>query len=261
MDRLKAKKHWGQHFLHDKNIAQKIVASLSKDAKTLVEIGPGWGILTALLIQQYADLYLVEVDPVLVAHLRRIYPSLQERVITADFLQLSLTQLGSEPLAIIGNFPYNISSPLFFKVLAHRQQIQEVVGVVQKEVAIRLTAPSGSRGCGVLSILLQAFYNLEYLFTIQPKASIPPPKVYSAVIRLRRNSTQQLDCDEALFFRVVKMGFQQRRKVLRNALKSLLPTTKPTLLLLDKRAEQLTVADFVALTQQIALSNSKLSAD
>lgn len=251
MNHLKAKKHWGQHFLCDKNIAQKIVASLSKDIETLIEVGPGRGILTAGLVQRYTNLYLIEVDPTLAAHLRQIYPSLQKRIITTNFLQLALTQLHSGPLAIIGNFPYNISSPLFFKVLAHRQQVQEVVGVVQKEVAERLTAPSGSRSCGMLSVLLQAFYSLEYLFTICPKASVPSPKVHSAVIRLRRNDTRQLDCDEKLFFKVVKTGFQQRRKTLRNALKTLLPTTTQALPLLHKRAEQLTVADFIALTQRI----------
>lgn len=252
MNCLKAKKRWGQHFLHDKNIAQKIVTALSRDTKTLIEVGPGRGVLTAWLVQQHADLYLVEVDPELAAYLRKIYPLLQERIITADFLQLALSALHSGPLAIIGNFPYNISSSLFFKVLTHRQQVQEVVGVVQKEVAERLTAPSGSRKCGMLSVLLQAFYSLEYLFTIPPKASVPPPKVSSAVIRLRRNSIQQLDCDEEWFCRVVKTGFQQRRKTLRNALKTLLPTNlQQACPLLDKRAEQLTVAEFVALTQLI----------
>ena len=246
-----AKKYWGQHFLHDKNIAQKIVAALSKKTQTLIEVGPGLGILTALLVQQYADLYLVEVDPELAAHLKQIYPSLQERVIVADFLQLALAQIRSGPVTIIGNFPYNISSPIFFQVLTHRQQVQEVVGMIQKEVAKRLVAQPGSKVYGMLSVLLQAFYDLEYLFTVRPQVFAPPPKVQSAVIRLRRNSTWQLDCDEKLFFQVVKAGFQQRRKTLCNALQPLLPAKKQALPLLNKRAEQLAVADFVALTLAI----------
>lgn len=246
-----AKKYWGQHFLHDKNIAQKIVAALSKKTQTLIEVGPGLGILTALLVQQYADLYLVEVDPELAAHLKQIYPSLQERVIVADFLQLALAQIRSGPVTIIGNFPYNISSPIFFQVLTHRQQVQEVVGMIQKEVAKRLVAQPGSKVYGMLSVLLQAFYDLEYLFTVRPQVFAPPPKVQSAVIRLRRNSTWQLDCDEKLFFQVVKAGFQQRRKTLCNALQPLLPAKKQALPLLNKRAEQLAVADFVALTRAI----------
>ena len=251
MIRLIAKKYWGQHFLHDKNIAQKIVAALSKKTQTLIEVGPGLGILTALLVQQYADLYLVEVDPELAAHLKQIYPSLQERVIVADFLQLALAQIRSGPVTIIGNFPYNISSPIFFQVLTHRQQVQEVVGMIQKEVAKRLVAQPGSKVYGILSVLLQAFYDLEYLFTVRPQVFTPPPKVQSAVIRLRRNSTWQLDCNEKLFFQVVKAGFQQRRKTLCNALQPLLPAKKQALPLLNKRAEQLAVADFVALTRAI----------
>lgn len=246
-----AKKYWGQHFLRDKNIAQKIVAALGKHTQPLIEVGPGTGILTALLVQQYPDLYLVEVDPALAAHLKKTYPSLRERILQADFLQLALDQLWPGPVAIIGNFPYNISSQIFFKVLAHRQQVQEVVGMLQQEVAERLVAQPGSKVYGLLSVLLQAFYDLEYLFTVKPQVFAPPPKVRSVVIRLRRNSTLQLDCDEKRFFQVVKAGFQQRRKMLRNALKPLLPAASLHLPLLDKRAEQLTVADFVALTQAI----------
>ena len=252
MTQFTAKKYWGQHFLHDKNIAQKIVAALSKEPQTLVEVGPGTGILTALLVKQYPDLYLVEVDPALAAQLQQTYPSLQERIIRADFRKLALAQLGSRPMTVMGNFPYNISSQIFFKVLEQRQQVQEVVAMVQQEVAARLVAQPGSKVYGILSVLLQAFYDLEYLFTVGPQVFVPPPKVQSAVIRLRRNSTWQLDCDESLFFRVVKTGFQQRRKMLRNALKPLLPATKQALPLLDKRAEQLAVADFVALTRLIA---------
>jgi 16S rRNA (adenine1518-N6/adenine1519-N6)-dimethyltransferase len=250
---ITAKKWLGQHFLQDKSIAHKIVSALSKKPNTIVEVGPGTGILTELLAKQKdLNLYLVEVDPGLVAHLKQAYPALRDRIIGADFLKLALTQLHSGPLALIGNFPYNISSQIFFKVLEHRQQVYEVVGMIQKEVAERLVAKSGSKVCGILSILLQAFYDLEYLFTVGPQVFSPAPKVQSAVIRLRRNDTLRLDVDEKLFFRVVKAGFQQRRKTLRNALKPLLPVTQQPSLLLEKRAEQLTVADFVTLTKYIA---------
>jgi 16S rRNA (adenine1518-N6/adenine1519-N6)-dimethyltransferase len=250
-----AKKYLGQHFLRDKNIAHKIVGALSKGPRTVVEVGPGTGVLTEILVQQKdLMLYLVEVDLDLVSYLRETYPSLQDRIIAADFLKLAFSQFWRGPVAIIGNFPYNISSQIFFKVLEHRHQVHEVVGMIQKEVAERLTAKPGSKTYGVLSVLLQAFYHLEYLFTVGPQVFAPPPKVMSAVIRLRRNSILQLDSDEKLFFKVVKAGFQQRRKTLSNALKPLLPATKRApLCLLTKRAEQLTVADFVTLTKYIAI--------
>lgn len=254
MARFTAKKHLGQHFLHDKNIAQKIVNSISQPPQTLVEIGPGTGILTGLLAPKYPGLYLVEVDTSLASYLQQTYPALQERIIIADFLQLPLSQITEGPLTIIGNFPYNISSQIFFKVLAHRQQVQEVVAMIQQEVAARFAAGPGSKTYGILSVLLQAFYELEYLFTVGPQVFSPPPKVQSAVVRLRRNSTVKLDCDEKRFFTVVKTGFQQRRKTLRNALKPLLPPAPSVPIpFLDQRAEQLSVADFVALTRAISL--------
>lgn len=250
------KKHLGQHFLHDKNIARKIVRAIDQPPETLVELGPGPGILTELLVAQYPNLYLVEIDTALAAHLQQAYPSLQERIIIADFLQLPLTQITPGPLTLIGNFPYNISSQIFFKVLDHRQQVREVVAMIQHEVAARLVAPPGSKTYGILSVLLQAFYDLTYLFGVPPQVFSPPPKVQSAVIRLRRNDTIALDCDESLFFRVVKAGFQQRRKTLRNALKALLPPAPDVPLpFLHQRAEQLSVADFVALTQAISSAN------
>jgi 16S rRNA (adenine1518-N6/adenine1519-N6)-dimethyltransferase len=257
MTRFIAKKYWGQHFLQDKNIAHKIVSALSKELQTIVEVGPGTGVLTELLVQQQdRELYLIEVDLDLATYLKQTYPLLQDRIIVADFLKLGLAQLRHGPMAIIGNFPYNISSQIFFKVLEHRQQVHEVVGMIQKEVADRFVAKPGSKAYGILSVLLQAFYGLEYLFTVKPQVFTPPPKVLSAVIRLRRNNTLQLDCDENLFFRVVKAGFQQRRKMLHNALKPLLPPAakQPFPLLLAKRAEQLTVTDFVVLTNYIAES-------
>ena len=254
MTHFTAKKHLGQHFLHDKNIAQKIVNSLRKPPQTLVEIGPGTGILTALLAPKYPNLYLVEVDTSLAAYLQQTYPALQERIMTANFLTLPLEQITQGPLSLIGNFPYNISSQIFFKVLAYRQQVQEVVAMIQQEVAMRWVAPPGSKTYGILSVLLQAFYELEYLFTVGPHVFSPPPKVQSAVIRLRRSATKTLSCDEKLFFSLVKASFQQRRKTLRNALKPLLPpTSRVPIPFLDQRAEQLSVADFVALTQAISL--------
>jgi len=250
---LIAKKYWGQHFLRDKNIARKIVDALSKRPQTIVEVGPGKGILTELLIQQKdLDLYLVEIDTTLVAYLKQTYPAAKDRIIEADFLKLALTQLHQGSMAIVGNFPYNISSQIFFKVLEYRQQVNEVVGMIQKEVAERIVAKPGSKVYGILSVLLQAFYDLEYLFTVGSKVFTPPPNVQSAVIRLRRNSTLKLDVDEKLFFSVVKAGFQQRRKTLRNALKPLLSAISSTSPLLAQRAEQLSVADFVALTKYIA---------
>lgn len=255
MTLLTAKKCLGQHFLLDKNIAQRIVDTISKKPQTLLEIGPGTGVLTELLVQQKdIALYLVEVDTELVSYLKQTYPELQDRIIAADVLKLAFANLWRGNMTIIGNFPYNISSQILFKVLEHRQQIDEVVGMIQQEVAERLVAKPGSKVYGILSVLLQAFYNLEYCFTVEPQAFSPSPKVRSAVVRLRRNSTLQLGCDETLFFRVVKAGFQQRRKMLRNALKSLLPINKKAPLpLLAQRAEQLTIADFVALTDYIAI--------
>lgn len=247
-----AKKYLGQHFLQDKALAQKIVNSLSNKHHTLIEVGPGTGILTELLVQQEnLNLYLVEVDTDLANYLRKIYPQLENRIITANFLTFPCDQLGNQSMAIIGNFPYNISSQLFFKILTHRQQIHEVVGMVQKEVAERLIANPKTKAYGMLSVFLQAFYDLEYLCTVEPTVFRPPPKVHSAVIRLCRNTRPQLRCDEATFFHIVRAGFQQRRKTLRNALKSRLPVNKRSSPLLSQRAEALTVADFVALTNYI----------
>lgn len=248
MIRFIAKKHLGQHFLHDKNIAQKIVSAIVHPPKTLVELGPGTGILTDLLVEKYPQLYLVEVDSSLAAYLQQKHPALGNRIIIADFLKLSLAQITQGSFTLIGNFPYNISTQIFFKILAHRHQVKEVVAMIQQEVATRFVAQPGSKTYGILSVFLQAFYDLEYLFTVGPQVFSPPPKVHSAVIRLRRNATAVLDCNEKLFFKIVKAGFQQRRKTLRNALKGLLPPIS-SIPFLDQRAEQLNVANFVALTK------------
>ena len=259
MPPLIAKKHLGQHFLQDKAIACKIVSALRRNTRAVIEVGPGLGILTTLLVQQaHQALHLIEIDARLVADLHKRYPSLRKRIIKDDFLQVDLAALFPGTIAIIGNFPYNISSQIFFKVLAHRQQVTEVVGMVQREMALRLVARPGNKVYGLLSVLLQAFYDLDYLFTVAPQVFTPPPKVWSAVVHLRRNDTVRLQCNEDLFFKVVKAGFAQRRKTLRNALSAFFPSNKLPLQLLSKRAEQLEVADFVALTNCIQHQNQVL---
>ena len=256
MDSVKAKKHLGQHFLADANIARKIVESLRlPDGVTeVLEIGPGMGVLTGTLLQNPAyRTSVVEIDRDSVAYLGKHFPALEDRIYSQDFLKMNLGQLYNEqPISIIGNFPYNISSQIYFQVLAHRGQVREVVGMIQKEVADRLAEGPGSKTYGILSVLLQAYYTIDYLFTVPPHVFNPPPKVQSAVIRLTRNTTEKLDCDEVLFFKVVKQAFSTRRKTLRNALKPFgMPAEATTDALFDKRAEQLSVADFVGLTRHV----------
>lgn len=260
MKGVRAKKHLGQHFLKDQNIAQKIVESLSghKNYQNLLEIGPGTGVLSNFLIDKGEyELLFMDVDQESIDYLQNQYPELKEKIIKEDFLRIDLGHYYKEPFGIIGNFPYNISSQIFFKVLEYRHQIPEVVGMIQKEVAERIAAKEGSKTYGILSVLLQAFYDIEYLFSVPPNVFNPPPKVTSAVLRLKRNETETLACDEKLFFRVVKQGFNNRRKTLRNALKSFdLSTEIKSLDLLNQRAEQLTVNDFVELTNHIANGES-----
>ena len=256
MNTVRPKKHLGQHFLTDPNIARNIVGALQlpDDVRQVLEIGPGMGVLTQYLLQNPAyETSVVEIDTESVAYLKVHYPALADRIYATDFLKQSLsTMFPDQPLAIIGNFPYNISSQIFFAVLNNRQQVREVVGMIQKEVAQRLAEPPGSKTYGILSVLLQAFYKIDYLFTVPPHVFVPPPKVESAVVRLTRNDTLQLDCDEKLFFRVVKQAFQTRRKTLRNALKPFgMPAEATTDAIFEKRAEQLGVADFVKLTQHV----------
>jgi 16S rRNA (adenine1518-N6/adenine1519-N6)-dimethyltransferase len=249
MSIVKPKKHLGQHFLKDENIARKIVDSLGDSVRNVLEVGPGMGVLTKhLLTKGYNDLRVAEIDTESVVYLQHHYPSLH--IIEGDFLQLDLSELYQEPMAIIGNFPYNISSQIFFKVLDHRNLVTEVVGMVQKEVAERIAAPPGSKTYGILSVLLQAWYDIDYLFTVHEHVFTPPPKVKSAVIRLKRNTTDFLGCDERFFFALVKTAFNQRRKTLRNAIRSMTPEgfQHP---FLDKRAEQLSVSEFVELVISI----------
>ena len=254
MAKVKPKKYLGQHFLKDKNIARNIVNALSfaDHYQTIVEVGPGRGVLTEWLVQKTSHaLYLVEVDTELVAYLRKTHVLLNKNIIAHDFLQLDLDSLWkNQSIAIIGNFPYNISSQIFFKIMSYRHKVHEVVCMIQKEVAERITAKPGNKTYGIPSVLLQAFYNIEYLFTVEPHVFIPPPQVQSAVVRLQRNTVKQLDCNEVLFLQLVKAGFQNRRKMLRNALKHFkLPLEVVGLAMLSKRAEQLSVADFVLIAK------------
>jgi 16S rRNA (adenine1518-N6/adenine1519-N6)-dimethyltransferase len=255
MSLVRAKKHLGQHFLTDKNIAAKIVDSLRPENSysQILEVGPGMGILSDFLLQK-AELqtYLIDIDTESYEFLQKKYPDLGERLINDDFLEMDFSKVFKEPFGIIGNFPYNISSQILFKVLDNRQQVVEVVGMFQKEVAERCSAKPGSKEYGILSVFLQAYYKVEYLFTVKAGVFNPPPKVLSAVIRLRRNDSAQLNCDEKLFWQVVKAGFNQRRKTLRNALSSLINKEKMTDdATLDLRAERLSVDDFVNLTNKI----------
>jgi len=255
MSLVRAKKHLGQHFLTDKNIASKIVDSLRPENKysQVLEVGPGMGILSDFLLQKpELQTYLIDIDTESYEFLQKKYPQLGERLINNDFLEMDFSAVFKEPFGIIGNFPYNISSQILFKVLDNRQQVVEVVGMFQKEVAERCSAKAGSKEYGILSVFLQAYYKVEYLFTVKAGVFNPPPKVLSAVIRLTRNETGQLDCDEKLFWQVVKAGFNQRRKTLRNALSSLINKEKMTdEPMLDLRAERLSVGDFVNLTNRI----------
>lgn len=250
---VRPKKALGQHFLTDENIAKKIVDSLSEKGN-LVEVGPGKGVLSKYLIQD-PDLntYLIETDVESVEYLEEHYPEYVERIISADFLKHPLEDVfGEEKFNIIGNFPYNISTQIFFKVLDYRSQVDECVGMIQKEVAERIASKPGNKTYGILSVLLQAFYSIEYLFTVNEGVFFPPPRVKSAVIRLKRNNVTALDCDEKLFFKVVKAGFNQRRKTLRNSLKAFeMEQNDQIKELLTLRAERLTVDDFVVLTQAI----------
>lgn len=256
MTTVRAKKHLGQHFLTDSNTAAKIVSALRPELGycTVLEVGPGMGILSDVLLNN-ADYqtWLIDVDAESVQFLRTKYPEVGDRLIHGDFLTLDFSTHFHDTLAIIGNFPYNISSQILFKILDERQRVVEVVGMFQKEVAERCTAQPGSKTYGILSVFIQAYYHVEYLFTVKAGAFNPPPKVLSGVIRLTRNEVAALDCDEKLFWRVVKTAFNQRRKTVRNALSALLPKDRmgenP---LYELRAERLSVADFVQLTNQLA---------
>jgi 16S rRNA (adenine1518-N6/adenine1519-N6)-dimethyltransferase len=250
---VRPKKHLGQHFLKDLNIARKIVDALPVNGNSVLEVGPGTGVLTQYLIQEQPKLMVIDVDTESIEYLKKEFPTLGDKIIEGDFLKLSLATLADGQWSIIGNFPYNISSQIFFKVLEQRHLVTEVVGMIQKEVAQRIASPPGSKEYGILSVLLQAYYDIKLLFSVPPGVFQPPPKVNSAVLSLTRNTVLALPCDEKLFVTVVKTAFQQRRKTLRNALKSLhLPASLQQHELLDKRAERLGVNDFVFLTNALA---------
>ena len=251
---VRAKKHLGQHFLKDENIAKKIADSLTlKGYKNILEIGPGMGVLTKYLLEKDITTYVIEIDPESVEYLQANYLNLAPRIIEKNFLKYDLNEVfNQEPFAIIGNFPYNISTQIVFKTLEMRHQIPEFSGMFQKEVAQRICEKEGSKAYGILSVLTQAFYDAEYLFTVPPSVFNPPPKVDSGVLRLTRKEHFDLPCDEKLFFRVVKTAFQQRRKTLRNSLKTFnLSNNLKANVIFGKRPEQLSVDSFIELTQLI----------
>ncbi len=246
---VRPKKHLGQHFLNDPNIARKI-AALADKAEKVCELGPGTGMLTRFLLESdnLQKLVLVEIDEESVTHLNDHFADEQLDIIQADFLKTDLSTFFGEPFTLIGNFPYNISSQIFFKVLKQKELVDEVVCMIQKEVADRIVSPPGNKTYGILSVLLQAWYNIEYCFTVNENVFIPPPRVKSAVIKLSRIEENKFDCDEKLFFNVVKTAFNQRRKTLRNALRPLLPEDFSKIPYLDKRAEQLDTFQFAEIT-------------
>lgn len=250
---VKPKKHLGQHFLKDAFVAQRIAKSLEGgDYKHVVEIGPGTGVLTQYLLQREEKTWLVEIDAESVTYLQRHFPLEKGQLIEGDFLQLPIAQVFPEPFALIGNYPYNISSQIIFKALEHRDLIPEIGGMFQKEVAERLVADPGSKTYGIISVFCALWYEREYLFTVEPEVFNPPPKVKSGVIRMKRRDLTDTPFDEKLLRTVVKMAFNQRRKTLRNALKSLtLEPSEKLSNLLGKRAEQLSPQEFVFLTNSV----------
>lgn len=251
---VRPKKQLGQHFLTDLSIAQRIADSLRGDRnKATLEVGPGMGVLTQFLLKRTdMTLYAAEVDGESVDYLKEHMPQLGDRLIYGDFLRMNLAEQFPEGVNIIGNFPYNISSQIFFKVLEYKDLVPEVVGMLQREVAVRLAEPPGSKDYGILSVFLQAYYDIEYLFTVSEQVFNPPPKVKSGVIRLTRNGVKQLDCDEKLFFRLVKGTFNQRRKTIRNSLRAAFPGVEGEHPLFGERPEQLSVAQFVDLTNWLS---------
>lgn len=253
-DQVRAKKHLGQHFLKDENIAKKIADTLTLQGyKDVLEIGPGMGVLTKYLLKRDIKTHVIEIDTESVEYLKNNYLNLSDRIYEKDFLKYDLTKVfKDQPFAIIGNFPYNISSQIVFKALDMRHQIPEFSGMFQKEVAQRICSKEGSKIYGILSVLTQAFYDADYLFTVRPSVFNPPPKVDSGVLLLKRKENFKLPCDEALFFKVVKTGFQQRRKTLRNSLKTLnLSDNLKANTIFGQRPEQLSVSQFIELTSLI----------
>lgn len=252
---VKPKKHLGQHFLNDHNIARKIAYSLNADDDEVIfEVGPGTGILTQYLLERFSGrLILFEIDKDSIPVLLSRFPQLSDSIVHHDFLKIEMNEYSSGKIAIIGNFPYNISSQILFKILENRNQVREVVCMLQKEVARRISSPPGSKDYGILSVLLQAYFTAEYLFTVGEMVFYPPPKVKSGVIRLTRNSRVAEDFDPELFRKIVKTAFNQRRKTLNNSLRSILGDKKLEEGLGMKRAENLTVEDYLNLTRELKI--------
>ncbi|HBR11005.1 MAG TPA: 16S rRNA (adenine(1518)-N(6)/adenine(1519)-N(6))-dimethyltransferase [Chryseobacterium sp.] len=249
---VRAKKHLGQHFLTDQNIAGKIVDSLSFEGyNKVLEVGPGMGVLTKFLLQKEAEIYVAEIDQESIVYLKEHYPKLEAQHFVGDFLKINIPEVFGEELAVIGNFPYNISSQILFKIIDNFQYIPEMSGMFQKEVAERTAAKPRTKDYGILSVLVQAYYDVEYLFTVHENVFNPPPKVKSGVIRMTRNLKPGLTGNEILFKQIVKAGFGQRRKKMSNSLKVLgIPEAIKSHAFLDIRAEELSVADFITFTQE-----------
>jgi len=254
MEKVKAKKHLGQHFLNDESIAAAIANTLNFEGyDNVLEIGPGMGVLTKYLLEKPITTYVIEIDTESVTYLEENFPKLKDKIISKDFLRYNINEtFEGKQFGIIGNFPYNISTQIVFRTLEYRHQIPEFAGMFQKEVAERICEKKGTKAYGILSVLVQAFYDAEYLFTVDEHVFIPPPKVKSGVLRLRRKEDFSLPCGEKLFFTVVKTAFQQRRKTLRNSLKTLnLSDNLREDTIFDLRPEQLNVQQFIELTQKI----------
>ena len=252
---VRPKKSLGQHFLTDQGIAKRIVEQLSPDVETVIEVGAGTGVLTQFMVQDILDkFHVIEIDKESIAYLQKHFPMLGDRLIEGDFLRADLSRFGQQNMAVIGNFPYNISSQIFFQVLKYKEQVVEVVGMVQKEMAERMAAKEGSKTYGILSVLMQAWYDIDYLFTVHENVFNPPPKVKSAVIKMRRNAVTDLGCDEELFVSIVKQAFNQRRKTMRNSLRTMLSPEIIGNEVFDKRPEQLSVHEFIDLTNLISAS-------
>ena len=251
--KVRAKKHLGQHFLKDEKVCERIADQYKSHngCKMAIEIGPGMGALTKYLLRdKETQWWLLDVDGESVDYLKVNYPEVADRVVHADFLKIDVKKLvGEQPFAVVGNFPYNISSQILFRCIEYRDQIPEIMGMFQKEVAERVAEKPGTKKYGILSVLLQAFYDIEYCFTVDEHVFDPPPKVKSGVIRCTRNDVQKLDCDEKLFKTIVKMSFNQRRKTIRNSIKPLLTAGHPENEMLQLRPERLSVGQFVELTQ------------
>ena len=255
MKLVKPKKFLGQHFLKDLQVAQDIADTIDTCPDIpVLEVGPGMGVLTQYLLRKERPVKVVELDFESVAYLKENFPQLGDNIIEQDFLKMDLSELfGNQPFVLTGNYPYNISSQIFFKMLDYKDLIPCCTGMIQKEVAERIAARPGNKTYGILSVLIQTWYSVEYLFTVHEHVFNPPPKVKSAVIRMTRNSTRELGCNEKLFKQIVKTTFNQRRKTLRNSIASILDKTNPLSAdpIFNKRPEQLSVEDFIELTNRV----------